>query len=99
VVWAVFAYRNPFHNAKTTAIRTFAAIGVGWVLIIASTLTITEVDLRLASTPVELERVTSGDGARHVFAVLLGWVCPAIWVGIIWCAVRILRFARTRMTL
>lgn len=99
VVWAVFAYRNPFHGAKITVVGALPAVGVGWVPVVVSTVAKTRIVLSLASTAAELETLTDGDGARHVFAVLVGWIFLTLSVSAICVDLQVPRFGHARVAL
>ena len=85
----VLAWRNDFRSRRRTALRALAAVLAGWAWLLASALAVTEIDLRLASSPEQLDAVTRGDGARHLGALLLGWVPALAIVGVYWGAARL----------
>lgn len=96
VVYLIFAHGNRFDNAKNTAWRAFGAVIVGWQLVFVSSMLITDIDLMLARSQEEMIRISNGDGARHIGALLLGWIYPLVWIGIIWVVCRVVKLVRAR---
>jgi len=97
ILWFIFAYGNRFDNWKKTAVRATIAIFVGWVVILVSTLAVTRIDLKLATTMDEKLRISAGDGAKHTFALLFGWAFAAVPVGIMWVVHRIVKWFKHRL--
>jgi len=96
IMWFLFAYRNRFDNWKRTALRALIAIVVGWVVILITTLAITEIDLALATTIEEKMEISRGDGGRHTGALVLGWAFAAVPVGLMWVIHRAIKFIKGR---
>jgi hypothetical protein len=87
---------NAFRSRRRTLLRAAAAVAVGWGWLLASALAVTEVDLRLAGSAAEAERIAAGDGAKHVAAAVFGWVPALLLVTLYWGAVRTTLWARGR---
>ena len=96
VVYLIFAHGNRFDNAKNTAWRAFGAVIVGWQLVFVSSMLITDIDLMLARSQEEMIRISNGDGARHIGALLLGWIYPLVWIGMIWMVRRLIMMVQKR---
>lgn len=96
ILWLIFAYGNRFDDWKRTALRALIAIVVGWVVILITTLAITEIDLALATTIEEKMEISRGDGGRHTGALLLGWAYASVPVGLMWMIHRIIKWLKLR---
>jgi len=90
----VFAYRNRFNNATLTLSRAVGAVIIGWAYMLVSTLLITDIDLKLAKTEQEIQLVSSGDGAKHAAALLVGWFPPLLLVIVYWVVHKIIAAVR-----
>ena len=57
---------------------------VGWLSAIAYVTAADAINRSLVATPAEIEALNNGDGAKFAFALVFGWVLPAIIVGVSW---------------
>jgi hypothetical protein len=96
VPFLVLTVRNDFQSSGRTIVRVLAAVIAGWAWLLASTLLVTEIDMWLATSPEEMERIMSGDGAKFVAVLFLGWVPTLLLVVCYWIAVGVVLVLRGR---
>jgi len=84
VPYLIFVWGTHIDKSRATLNRAIFSIIIGWVLVVISSFVITGVDLLLAQTEYQSNRVTDGVVDRHIFALLLGWVFPALIVFLAW---------------
>jgi hypothetical protein len=95
----VVGWRNSFRSRWATAARALAALLVSWMWLAGEALAITKIDLAFAASVGEETAIAGGDGARHVFALLFGWLPSAVLVALTWAGFhlnRVLRHNRAR---
>ena len=90
----IVGWRNTFRSRWATASRALAAFLVSWVWLVGSALAITKIDLAFASSSDEAMAIAGGDGARHVFAFLFGWLPSAVLVALSWAGLHLRRALR-----
>ena len=90
----VLAWGNAFRSPRQTFVRGVLAVALTWSCIVATSLAVTKIDLALASTQAEVDRVVYGDGGRHVGAVLFGWLPSVLLVLLCWAGIRGFRALR-----
>jgi hypothetical protein len=64
VVYGIFAFQNPFNNAKVTVVRGCIAVAVGWIMVILTSLLISKVELSVKSASIELSQLEEKDTAK-----------------------------------
>ena len=84
----VLGWRNSFRSGRATLVRGIVATIIAWAWLFASAMAVTEIDLALATTQAEIDRVVMGDGARHLGALLIGWAPSAVLTLACWAAIR-----------
>ena len=84
----VLVWRNAFRSRRATLARVIAAIVAAWAWVVATSLAVTNIDLALASTQAEVDRVVVGDGARHIGAIIIGFPASAVLTLAWWAAIR-----------
>lgn len=89
---------NAFRSRRSTLVRGIVATLVAWLWLVASSIWITRIDLALASTGAEIDRVVNDDGARHIGAILMGWAPSAVLALACWAAIRGYRATRRHGT-
>lgn len=94
VVYGIFAFQNPFNNAKVTAIRGMIAVLVGWVMVILTSILVSKIDMSAVSTTIELTDLQEKANASKLGALFFGWVYPLIIVEVIWLTVFLFRFCK-----
>ena len=97
--YLVFAIHNSFRRRWFTFFRALIAVAVGWLFTIAYVIAADAINRSLAATPTEIEALNNGDGAKFAFAAALGWVLPAIIVGISWAIYAVVVLPRVTLTL
>jgi hypothetical protein len=90
----VLAWGNTFRSGRQTFARGVLAVVLTWSWIVATSLAVTEIDLALASSQADIDRVVNGDGGRHVGAVLFGWLPSVLLVLLCWAGIRGFRALR-----
>ena len=90
----VLGWRNAFRSRRATLARAVVATLVAWVWLVASSIWVTRIDLALATTAAEVDRVVLGDGGRHIGAILIGWAPSAVLTLAWWAAIRGYRATR-----
>ena len=84
----VLVWRNDFRSGRATLARGIVATIAAWAWLFASAMAVTKIDLALATTQAEIDRVVMGDGARHLGALLAGWAPSALLTVVCWAAMR-----------
>ena len=84
----VLGWRNSFRSGRATLVRGMVATTMAWAWLFASAMAVTEIDLALATTQAEVDRVVMGDGSRHLGALLIGWAPSAALTLGCWAAIR-----------
>ena len=84
----LLGWRNAFRSGRATLVRGMVATIAAWAWLFASAMAVTEIDLALATTQAEIDRVVMGDGARHLGALLIGWAPSAVLTLACWAAMR-----------
>ena len=84
----VLAWGNEFRSARQTFLRGALAVALSWAWIVGTSLAVTRIDLALASSQAEIDRVVMGDGGRHVGAVLFGWMPSILATVVCWAGIR-----------
>ena len=84
VPYLVFIWDTYVDKDKTTLRRAIIAVGVGWALVVASSIIIMEIDYLLAESIFDKQRITSMVADRIMFAAMFGWVFPALVVFLAW---------------
>ena len=92
IVWVliplvVLAWRNRFDSRRATFARAFGATLVAWVWLVVSSIWVTRIDLALATTQAEVDRVVLGDGGRHMGAIMIGWPASTVLTVLWWVAI------------
>jgi hypothetical protein len=82
--YLVFAINNPFRNPWLTLLRAVVAVGIGWAFMLAYVFTADAINHSLALTQERIDTLNNTDGAKFSFALLFGWVMPAIIVSAGW---------------
>lgn len=82
---------NTTRSRGWMAVRVLAAWVASWMWLAWSSVAITTLDITYAKSASEITASTNGDGARHVFALLLGWLPSAVLVAIAWAGLRVFR--------
>jgi hypothetical protein len=90
----VLLWGNALRSRRATLVRAVVATLVAWVWLVASSIWVTRLDLALATTAAEVDRVVLGDGGRHIGAILIGWVPSAVLTLAWWAAIRGYRATR-----
>lgn len=85
-----------FGSGRLTLLRGLAATAAGWAWLVAGSLLVTELDIRLALSPEQVEAAVRGDGSRHVGAVLFGWAPALLVVVLYWGVARVARSLTAR---
>jgi hypothetical protein len=78
----IVGWRNTFRSRWATAARALAALLVSWMWLAGEALAITKIDLTFAAFISEETAIAASDGARHVFALLFGWLPSAVLVAL-----------------
>ncbi len=94
VVYGIFAFQNPFNNAKITAIRGVIAVVMGWVVVILTSLLVSKIDMSTVSAAIELADLQARDNARMLRALFFGWAYPLIFIELIWATVFLYRYSK-----
>jgi hypothetical protein len=84
----VLGWRNTFRSGRATLVRGTVATITAWAWLFASSMAVTEIDLALATTQAEIDRVVMGDGSRHMGALLIGWAPSAALTFACWATIR-----------
>lgn len=84
VPYLVFVRGTYIDRNKATLIRAFIAIGVGWAMVVASSVIIMGVDYLFIATEFERQKIISDISGRLMFAAMLGWVFPALVIFFAW---------------
>lgn len=92
----VLVVGNRFSSGARTAVRALAAVGLTWAWIVVGRLIVNEVDVQLAETPLRLQEIYDGDGAKNAFAVLFGWLPGLILVALYWAIARLIILIKRR---
>lgn len=71
VVYGIFAFQNPFNNAKVTVVRGCIAVAVGWIMVILTSLLISKVELSVISASIEFSQLEEKDTAKNLGAIYL----------------------------
>lgn len=98
-VYGIFAFQNPFNNAKVTALRGIFAVLLGWVMIILISMLVNNVDMSAVHTAAELATLEEKNGARMMGALFFGWAYPLIFVELVWGGVYLFRYWKDRNNL
>lgn len=96
VIYGIFAFQNPFNNAKVTASRGTIAVLIGWVMVILASLLINKVDLSAVTTASEVLALEENNGARMMGAIFFGWAYPLIIIELIWGGVYLVRYFKDK---
>ena len=99
VLYGIFAFQNPFNNAKVTAIRGVVAILVGWAMVILISLLANNMEAATVTTASEILALEEQNKARMMGALSFGWAYPLIFVELIWGAVYLTRFYKDKNNL
>ncbi len=94
VVYGIFAFQNPFNNAKVTVIRGMVAVFSGWIMVILTSLLISKIDMSSISTAIEITKFQEMDNARKLGALFFGWVYPLIFIELVWLSVFLFRYCK-----
>ncbi len=84
VPYIVFVRNTYIARNRETLKKALFSIAIGWAMVVASAVLITGVDYLLAESAYDASQITSGAIDRVLFAVLLGWVFPAVVVFFAW---------------
>jgi hypothetical protein len=84
----VLVWRNAFRSRRATFVRGITATVLAWAWLFASAMAVTKIDLAVASSQAEIDRVVMGDGARHLGALLFGWIPSLVLTLACWAAIR-----------
>jgi hypothetical protein len=84
----VLVWRNGFRSRRATLLRAVGATLAAWAWLFASAMAVTKIDLALATSQAEVDRVVMGDGARHLGALLAGWLPSAVLTLACWAVIR-----------
>lgn len=90
VPYLLFVVHNSFRSIWVTGCRAILAVLAGWMLLFSYAIASDAILRRVATTPEQIDALNSGDGAKFAFAFLLGWIPPALVVGITWIVRRTL---------
>ena len=96
VIYGVFAFQNPFNNAKITAVRAMLAIVVGWVVVILTSIVIGQIDMSAMQATIDLADIQETNKARKLGALFFGWAYPLIFIELIWFSVLISRYVKNK---
>jgi len=96
VIYGIFAFQNPFNNAKITAIRGLIAIIVGWAMVILTSLLISKVDMSALTTATEINNLQEKNTARMMGAMFFGWAYPLIFIELVWGSAYLYRYCKDK---
>jgi hypothetical protein len=82
--YVTFVAHNSFQRWWLILFRALTAIGIGWAFWLAFVFAADALNRAAATTEAEIEALNNGDGAKFVFALVFGWVVPAVTVGLTW---------------
>jgi len=97
VVYGVFAFQNPFNNAKVTAIRGAVAILVGWVMVTLISHLVNNAELSAVSASTQIQAIEEENSARMRGALFFGWAYPFIFIELIWGGVYLFRHYKEKV--
>lgn len=94
--YLIFVVHNSFSVWWLTSIRALVAIGAGWMFWLAYVFSADSINRVVATSEHEIEALNNGDGAKFAFALLFGWVVPAVivagsWAFQVWVVPRLKR--------
>lgn len=96
VVYGIFAFQNPFNNAKVTAVRGIIAILVGWAVVILTSLLVNNVEMSAVSAANDILALEEKNSSRMMGALYFGWAYPLIFIELVWGAVYLIRFFQNK---
>ena len=82
--YLLFMVGNSFRKWKLVFLRAAVAIMCGWAYTVAYAVAINAINLSRARSHSDFETLFRNDGPAGAFASVLGWVLPAIIVGLAW---------------
>jgi hypothetical protein len=97
VPFLIMCLRNRFLSTPQTAVRFLVAVLAVWAYTIGVRLIVVPLDLSLATTPEQIQRIYDGDGAKNAFAAVFGWVPGVLLATIAWVWGRVWRIFIVRM--
>jgi heme/copper-type cytochrome/quinol oxidase subunit 2 len=92
VIYGIFAFQNPFNNAKVTIIRGVMAVIIGWVMVILTSMFMSQIDMSATQAAIDLADLQEKENARKLGALFFGWAYPLIFIEMIWLSVFIFRY-------
>ena len=84
VPYIIFVRNTYIGKDRKTLKKALLSIAVGWAMVAVSSILIMGVDYLLADSEYDASQITSGASDRILFAILLGWVFPAVVVFFAW---------------
>ena len=84
VPYIIFVRNTYIARDRETLKKALLSIAIGWVMVVVSAVLITGIDYLLANSEYDASQIASVAIDRVLFAVLLGWVFPAIVIFFAW---------------
>lgn len=84
VPYIIFVRNTYIARDRETLKKAVLSIVIGWAMVVASAALITGVDYLFANSEYDALRIASEAVDRLLFAVLLGWVFPAVVIFLAW---------------
>ena len=82
--YLLFVVHNSFRRWWWITLRAVVATCAGWMFWLAFAFSADALNRAAATTEKQIEELNDGDGAKFVFALIFGWVVPAITVTLAW---------------